>query len=666
MGSPSDSPDASKWLQGFTATDSTTKLETVTALTIGAVISEQMKSARDSAELLLAKKVELDVVEKALVASALSGPKQRPASIQLFKDVLKDAPTRVELWHLFLDQHNDRNAQAWATDTLRSFDAKLNEWQQARFLDLFLKIGKPSLVIAMIMGQTSGDASAPVSYAEGDELLVARLKGVQGVLKGDLADWRTFVTQQATARPNLENFIAQARASSLLDGKISPALMERARSEKAPVVQARLYYEAALLGRDLALEKETAALVKEMVQSLSPTKTGGYFQLARGELALLMGNRGLAKRFINASLKINPRLTEASLASLMLIDRDKDIFLRELSKLHQRGDSPRVAWQLARVFSERNNHGGAIRLIEALLVETPTVAPVSTLLLSLLDNLVANGSYERLSQISESLYAVNPKDTELVTLIVEALDPAVSKDFPDQPMARVKWTERLHTLDPSNRDNLYLWVEALLDAEKQREARDVLKALLDEFPDARGTAKFTQLLARTWIGENPSEARQFLKESIRLERMPTSHVLLGEIEEKRQSQVDAIEQYLLAIELEPTMTDIRFRVGRLLYDVGRYPEASSQLEVVVNTNPANAVARELLGDTFREQGMAERALRQYRRVLEQGNVREALFMKTARLQMYDLNRLEEAVRSLQEAALLNDKIPRSSTYLGLP
>ena len=40
--------------------DSTTKLETVTALTL-AVISEQMKSARDSAELLLAKKVELDL-----------------------------------------------------------------------------------------------------------------------------------------------------------------------------------------------------------------------------------------------------------------------------------------------------------------------------------------------------------------------------------------------------------------------------------------------------------------------------------------------------------------------------------------------------------------------------------------------------------------------------
>ena len=76
----------------------------------------------------------------------------------------------------------------------------------------------------MILGKTSGDASAPVSYAEGDELLVARLKGVQGVLKGDLADWRTFVTQQAKARPNLENFIAQARASSLLDGKNFPGV----------------------------------------------------------------------------------------------------------------------------------------------------------------------------------------------------------------------------------------------------------------------------------------------------------------------------------------------------------------------------------------------------------------------------------------------------------
>ena len=47
-------------------------------------------------------------------------------------------------------------------------------------------------------------------------------------------------------------------------------------------------------------------------------------------------------------------------------------------------------------------------------------------------------------------------------------------------------------------------------------------------------------------------------------------------------------------------------------------------------------------------------MRQYRRVLDQGNVREALLMKTARLQMYELNRLEDAVRSLQQAALLND------------
>ena len=50
---------------------------------------------------------------------------------------------------------------------------------------------------------------------------------------------------------------------------------------------------------------------------------------------------------------------------------------------------------------------------------------------------------------------------------------------------------------------------------------------------------------------------------------------------------------------------------------------------------------------------------------EQGNVREALFMKTARLQMYDLNRLEEAVRSLQEAALLNDKNSEILYLLGV-
>ena len=115
-----------------------------------------------------------------------------------------------------------------------------------------------------------------------------------------------------------------------------------------------------------------------------------------------MGNRSLARRFISAALKVNPRLTAASLASLMLIDRDKDIFLRELTKLHQRGDSSRVSWQLARVFTERNNHGGALRLVESLLVQSPTVAPLSTLLLSLLDNLVANGEYDKLAQLSSS------------------------------------------------------------------------------------------------------------------------------------------------------------------------------------------------------------------------------------------------------------------------
>ena len=657
--------EASKWRQNYKPSDSAEKTETIVALGIGAVLAEFRKASSDSAELILAKKETLEPFEKALVASALSGPKQKTTSVNLFKEVLSTSPTSVELWDLFLAQHNDRGSRSWADQTLSAMSATLSDWEQARFIQLFLKLGKPQLVMDLLLNTSPDQVRAPESLSESDKLSVARLEGFRALLRGDLGPWQTFATLRQKSRPNLENFIAQSRVDSLISGKISPALIERARNEKAPVVQARFYYEAALLGRDLGLEKETAPLVKEMVQSLSPTKTGGYFQLARGELALLMGNRPLARRFIAAALKINPRLTEASLASLMLIDRDKDIFLRELTKLHQRGDSSRVSWQLARVFSERNNHGGALRLIESLLVQSPTVAPLPTLLLSLLDNLVANGDYGKLTQLAEQLHLANPKDKEVITLMVEAASPAASTDFPDRLMTRVKWTERLHKLDPANRDNLYGWVEAMLDAEKQAEARDVLKALLDEFPDARGTARFTQLIARSWIAENPSVARQFLKESVRYERIAKSHVLLGEIEEKRQSQVDAIEQYLLAIELEPSLTEIRFRVGRLLHEVGRYPEASAQLEVVVNSNPANAVARELLGDTFREQGEWERALRQYRRVLEQGNLREALLMKTARLQMYELNRLEDAVRSLQQAALLNDKNSEILYLLGV-
>ena len=123
--------------------------------------------------------------------------------------------------------------------------------------------------------------------------------------------------------------------------------------------------------------------------------------------------------------------------------------------------------------------------------------------------------------------------------------------------------------------------------------------------------------------------------------------------------MDAIEQYLLAIELDD-YDDIRFRVGRLLYD---YPEASSQLEVVVNSNPANVVARELLGDTFREQGMAERALRQYRRVLEQAMSVRRRKRRVCRCMI--LNRLDRRYVLSKKLHYLTIKIPRSSTYLGV-
>ena len=141
----------------------------------------------------------------------------------------------------------------------------------------------------LLLNVSPDKARAPESLSESDKLSLARLQGFRAILRGELGPWQTFCDAAARESAKSENFIAQSRVDSLIAGEISPALIERARNEKAPVVQARYYYEAALLGHDLGLEKETAPLVKEMVQSLSPTKTGGYFQLARGEVGSLDG-----------------------------------------------------------------------------------------------------------------------------------------------------------------------------------------------------------------------------------------------------------------------------------------------------------------------------------------------------------------------------------------
>ena len=81
------------------------------------------------------------------------------------------------------------------------------------------------------------------------------------------------VTQQAKARLTGKLY-RSARASSLLMEKF-PALMERARSEKAPVVQARLYYEAALLGVISHSKRNSGTGQRDGSISFAD-KTGGY------------------------------------------------------------------------------------------------------------------------------------------------------------------------------------------------------------------------------------------------------------------------------------------------------------------------------------------------------------------------------------------------------
>jgi tetratricopeptide (TPR) repeat protein len=145
-------------------------------------------------------------------------------------------------------------------------------------------------------------------------------------------------------------------------------------------------------------------------------------------------------------------------------------------------------------------------------------------------------------------------------------------------------------------------VSALLDAGEYEEALHTTEGLS---PSERNSPEASYWRARCY--EKLATAAYFRlyqadPNSYRL------HQLLGDIEAARGDDAKAIEEYRAAIALKPSLPNLHYSLGHLLWKDLKVPEARVELEAELALNPHHAGALNDLGDTYLLEHQPEKAL----------------------------------------------------------
>ncbi len=121
------------------------------------------------------------------------------------------------------------------------------------------------------------------------------------------------------------------------------------------------------------------------------------------------------------------------------------------------------------------------------------------------------------------------------------------------------------------------------------------------------------------------------------------HQLLGDIEAARGDDGKAVEEYRAAIALKPSLPNLHYSLGHLLWKDLKVPEARFELEAELALNPHHAGALNDLGDTYLLEHQPDKALPLLERALsaDAGNSDIHRDLGTAYSELKDYRKAEE-------------------------
>src|SRR5262249_44306668 len=169
--------------------------------------------------------------------------------------------------------------------------------------------------------------------------------------------------------------------------------------------------------------------------------------------------------------------------------------------------------------------------------------------------------------------------------------------------------------DPPMLDRRYFAAVELIEAGRDADASDALKAILDEDP---GHAAALRRMA--WLchkrGDNTAAARMLAASLEREPNNPESHYNLGLVLASLGRNQEAEESYRRGIALKPNSVDGHNNLGVLLEQVGRYEDAEASYRHAIAIAPAVPHVHNNLGVLLKESGRLAESLAVHRHTVE--------------------------------------------------
>ncbi|MEM6733407.1 MAG: tetratricopeptide repeat protein, partial [Myxococcota bacterium] len=169
---------------------------------------------------------------------------------------------------------------------------------------------------------------------------------------------------------------------------------------------------------------------------------------------------------------------------------------------------------------------------------------------------------------------------------------------------------------------------------------------------------------RAYMSRDEVQARQLLNDAKRLEPSAEIYILLGRVEANQQRFDSAMEAYQEALKLSGGDQKVRLELGVLQLRRGNPADAVDSLRMVLKDDPANGKAVAALGDALTNVGKYRDALQVYQRALRAGRRDTNILMKSALIQLQQLNQLPQAVKALREVLDQEPQRAEAHYYLG--
>ncbi len=420
---------------------------------------------------------------------------------------------------------------------------------------------------------------------------------------------------------------------------------------KAALIDEQVKLE--LSRRDVAGARKALALASD----LAPRPAMPFVKLGEARIALAEGKNELAVKNANLAAKARPKTFEARLVAIAAGKLPAPAELAQLTALAKAANNADVDARLGKTMAERANHGGAAELYARALWRDPIVTdPVATAL-AMADAFDRSGNAEGAESVLAALRANVPDDERLGAAML-----AHAKRHGKGALA-VDYFQSASDKNPKDVGLKLQLARAMVEAGRASEAQAILDGVAHT-PEGAQSPDVLRELARAWVTRDTVKARTYATDSIRLKPDAQAYALLGEIEEANSKLDDAMDAYRKAIKLDSGFIEARVRLARAQVQRGQWQDAATQLRDIVQHDPTNVQAMELLGDAMRDIGKPREALLWYKKALDVTPDSAMLMMKFARLQLQDLAAVQPAVKSFRQILQVHPDLAEAHYYLG--